>query len=261
VIPNTGPQGLSAARNSGIVAARGDVVVFLDDDAVPAPGWLAGLLAPYQRPQVLGVGGTARPAFERGRPAFLAPEYDWVVGCTYRGLPEQRAQVRNVIGANMSFRREAFALTGGFRTGLGRVGTLPLGCEETELCIRLRRCRPEAEIVFEPAAVVDHIVPRARGTWAYFVRRCWSEGRSKAVVAQHAGADRALASERAHLARALPRGIARAAAGTVTGDDPAGVLKAASSVIGVAIAAAGYARERGTHRPGAGLALPAMEAA
>ena len=67
----------------------------------------------------------------------------------------------NLIGANMSFWREVFEHVGGFTEGLGRLGTRPLGCEETELAIRIRQRRPEARLLHEPTAVVHHHVPTA----------------------------------------------------------------------------------------------------
>jgi hypothetical protein len=115
--------------------------------------------------------------------------------------------VRNFIGANMSFRRSALATAGGFRTDLGRVGTRPLGCEETELCLRLTASRPEAVLLHQPDAVVRHHVPPQRGTWHYYLTRCYGEGLSKAAVTARTGAHRALASERAYLRRTVPRAV------------------------------------------------------
>jgi len=130
-----------------------------------------------------------------------------VVGCSYRGLPAQRAQVRNFIGANMSLRRGAVQSAGGFRTDLGRIGKRPLGCEETELCIRVGRSRPEARLLHEPDAQVHHRVPAARTRWSYFRARCYAEGLSKAAVARHCGTDSTLSSERRYLSSTIPTGL------------------------------------------------------
>src|SRR4051794_10636657 len=57
------PRGLSGARNCGVAAAQGDVVAFLDDDAVAAPDWLERLLGPYGDRRVMGVGGAIEPVW------------------------------------------------------------------------------------------------------------------------------------------------------------------------------------------------------
>ena len=122
-VENQEPKGLSGARNCGIAAATGAVIAFLDDDGVAAPDWLEHLLRAYANPEVMGVGGTVEPLWIGGRPPWFPAEFDWVVGCTYQGLPKVTAPVRNLIGCNMSFRREVFEGVGGFRSGIGRVGT------------------------------------------------------------------------------------------------------------------------------------------
>ena len=174
IVRNTGPRGLSGARNTGVGLADSDVVAFLDDDAEAAPDWLERIMALYDDPEVLAVGGRVEPVWEAGRPRYFGEELDWIVGCSHRGLPRVASEVRNVIGANMSFRLDVVRQAGGFNLALGRRGSVPLGCEETEICIRSKMGSPGCRIVYEPAALVRHHVPAYRGTVRYMLARSWS---------------------------------------------------------------------------------------
>lgn len=166
VVQSEGPPGLSGARNTGVGLAEGDIVAFLDDDAVAMPNWLERLLVLYDDPDVLAVGGRVEPVWDRGRPGYFGEELDWIVGCSHRGMPTVASEVRNLIGANMSFRLDVLRQVGGFNIALGRQGNLPLGCEETEICIRSTMGTPGSRIVYEPAALVRHHVPEERGLYA-----------------------------------------------------------------------------------------------
>jgi GT2 family glycosyltransferase len=209
VVANAHGRGLSGARNTGVEVSTAEVVAFLDDDARARPGWLAGLTGPFADPAVMGAGGSVQPAWSGAAPSWLPPAFWWAVGCSYEGLPTEVAQIRNPVGASMAFRRDCLVQIGGFTERLGRVGRNTLGCEETELCIRASQRWPERRHVYVPAAVVDHRVPEVRARWDYFVRRCYSEGLSKAVVSTMVGAGDGLRAERSHAARVLPRTIGR----------------------------------------------------
>jgi glucosyl-dolichyl phosphate glucuronosyltransferase len=252
LVENAEEQGLSGARNSGVRAAAGDVVAFLDDDATTAPDWLEHLTSAYLDERVIGAGGSVEPVWPNTRPATMPPEFDWVLGCTYRGLPTCPGPVRNMIGANMSLRRELIEDVGGFRNGIGRNGSRPLGCEETEICIRARQRRPDAIILYEPRARVYHRVPSERMSWRYFGRRCYAEGLSKAAVVAYAGSADGLASERSYTLRTLPSGVLRGVADTLSRRDIAGVARAFVIVAGLLMTTIGYAvgrvRERSDSR-------------
>ena len=128
---------------------------------------------------------------------------------------------------------------GGFESGIGRVGTRPVGCEETDFCIRASRAIPSGRIVYDPSAKVVHRVPRHRAGWRYFRARCYAEGLSKAAVAHRVGAGAGLASERSHALRQLPRAVFRGIGDALTGD-LFGLVRAVAVVAGLVIATTGF---------------------
>jgi GT2 family glycosyltransferase len=210
VIENREARGLSGARNSGIAAAQGAIIAFMDEDATADPHWLETLASGYTDERVMGVGGEIVPMWSTVRPDWFPEEFDWVVGCTYRGMPTSPAPVRNLIGCNMSFRREISDVNGGFRDGIGRIGSKPVGCEETEYCIRASQRFPQKHFLYHPAAKVYHYVPENRGTWGYFRSRCYAEGQSKALIGRYVGRGSGLSTETSYATRTLPLGVLRA---------------------------------------------------
>ena len=249
IVENANTQGLSNARNTGIAATKADLLAFLDDDAVAHEDWLKKLYEAVMRPNVVGVGGYVVPHWMDTELRWLPQEFYWVVGCTHRGVPMEIAEIRNPVGASMLIRRKVFDTVGLFNSDMGRVGTLPVGCEETELCIRARQHMAGAKILYVPDAVVEHKVPAKRANWQYFMSRCYSEGLSKAAVSSLVGSKDGLSAERVHAFKTLPRAFFRAMGDTVLRGDPYGVARAAAIVIGLFITALGYARARASQKP------------
>lgn len=209
VVANGHTKGLSGAKNTALDHATQPIVTVLDDDAVADPTWIATLVAHFADPAVVAVGSAVDANWEHDRPLWFAGEFDWTLGCSYIGLPEDVTDVRNVFGGAMAMRRVAAVKAGGFLAELGRTANRALGCEETEFCIRLQRDNPGSRIVFDPSTRVKHFVPDHRARWSYFIRRCYGEGVSKVAVARYVGRSAGLASERRYLTRTIPSGVAR----------------------------------------------------
>ena len=234
VVENSQQAGLAGARNSGAIATSAAIVAFLDDDARADADWIEQLAQPYKRPSVLGVGGRIDPDWQVARPRWFPEEFNWVVGCSYRGLPSDPAAVRNMIGANMSVRREVFDALGGFRADLGRL-------EETDFCIRGQARFPEGVWLYWPSAAVSHSVTPERATWAFFRARCYNEGVAKASMVAGTSRRAGLQSERRYVRSVLPSGVVRECMRGLRGD-LGGPARAFAIMIGLERTTAGYAR-------------------
>ncbi|MGH3321237.1 MAG: glycosyltransferase family 2 protein [Streptosporangiaceae bacterium] len=252
-LANDGVRGASAARNEGARAATGELLAFLDDDAVARPGWLEHLTDPYENLAVIGVGGGLEPLWLRGRPYWFPEEFGWVVGVSYRGLPRTGGPVRNVWTTNMSVRRVVFDAAGGFREGFGKTGSRSAP-EDTDFCLRARRAWPGSIWLHEPTAVAAHKVPPSRSNLRFFLTRCYVEGRGKAELARLVGHQEGMSTERTH-ARTLPAAAARELGDALLGRSGA-YARAATIVAGLAAASAGFAAESVRTR-GAGIPRPA----
>lgn len=241
VVANESTKGLSGARNTGVALSSCDIVAFLDDDAYGDATWLEELISPMSDPAVAGTGGFVLPHWEGESAAWFPETFYWILGCSFAGLPTSNAPIRNPIGANMAIRRRVFTSVGGFTSGLGRIGVTPLGCEETELCIRYTAQFPEERFMLARAAVVHHRVPASRLTWHYFWTRCWAEGLSKAAVASLVGSSAGLAAERKHVLGALPRELRQSLA-LLSRQPRVALTRSALIVAGTCLAIAGVVR-------------------
>ena len=121
----------------------------------------------------------------------------------------------------------------------GRVGTIPVGCEETEICIRARQKWPEGSFVFEPRASVLHNVPEKRKKFAYFRSRCYGEGISKALISRFVGQKDGTQSEWAYTLNVLPRGVLKGLGDLLRGDF-AGLQRALAIIAGLLITTSGF---------------------
>ena len=176
----------------------------------------------------MGAGGALIPRWTNGVPRWLPTEFYWVFGCSYTGLPEELAPVRNPIGANMAVRKKTLEEIGGFREA--GAGEEPRAIRSRGVVRALATSPTTPTSRFESSsagpsrsgstsrrAKVHHTVTGERASLSYFLRRSFEEGAGKARLAGFVGSQDGLSSERRHLAVVLPRGIARASVSSSTG--------------------------------------------
>lgn len=178
---NESNQGLSQSRNTGVNISTGEIIAFLDDDAVAEETWIEELVRTYRRRDALAAGGKMVPQWIAGKPHYLPAEFYWLVGVTHRGFPTEECEVRNTFGSNISFKRRVFQSIGGFDADLGRHGGRQIQGEETEFAARMYAAFGE-RVWYNPAAVVEHKVFQYRTDPIWLTKRAFWQGYSKRVL-------------------------------------------------------------------------------
>jgi GT2 family glycosyltransferase len=178
-------QGLSRARNTGVAATSGEILVFIDDDALPDAGWLAAHSSGFADERIGAVGGPIRLDFDgHARPSWLTGAFEQLLGAYDLGpdrIDYGDAAHHTPSGGNMSFRRRALAEVGLFDVDLGRRGDTFLAGEEYELAHRLFRAGWRAR--HEPHASVAHVISADRLEIGYFRRRLRTNVTTGAMLA------------------------------------------------------------------------------
>lgn len=180
--------GLSAARNLGIKEAIGDIIAFVDDDALLFPDWAEEMVKTYQDNSIIGVTGPATLIWEdKDSEKWFPDEFTWIVGGTsWMGQNcEDIIDVRNVGGMNYSFRRWCFENYGLHNPQFGQwIGEKAdwnkLTGEEVELSLRMRQSG--GRIVFNPKLQVYHKVLRHKRNLSYLAKRSYSFGYTRHLI-------------------------------------------------------------------------------
>ena len=166
--------GKSAAVNTALQQAQGDLIAFTDDDTLPEPLWLAQLAAAFDDPAIDFVAGRILPRWEAPAPPWMSPSLYGVLAIADGGESPLRIQAGGhehpmTVGANMAVRMSVIRYLGGLRCDLGKLeGTLRTG-EDHEFFLRM--IHGGCVGVYVPSAIVRHFVPRARLRREYF--RAW----------------------------------------------------------------------------------------
>ena len=178
---NDDNRGISYSRTKGAELASGDVVAFLDDDAIAAPDWIEELVGVYESTDAVAVGGRLAPEWLVDEPDFLPSEYHWLIGVTPRGFADHMEEVRNTYGSNISFRRDVFLEVGGFDENTGLKADSKVQAHEAPVCLRVREKTGKGVVYNENAVVYHKIFDYRTDPW-WLVERAFWQGYSKRVM-------------------------------------------------------------------------------
>ncbi len=174
-------NGLAYARNTALLAASGEIAVFLDDDALADPYLLERLWQAYQETDADAIGPRVELRWEAPRPHWLADDMLDMLG--HFAPPGARAK----LDAPTSFSSSCFSVkigalraTGHFSPFLSKRDNLPASAEAQDMCQRLYAAG--YALWYEPAALAFHRVPAARLTRAFVLGRAYWKGRSEVMA-------------------------------------------------------------------------------
>lgn len=175
-------QGLSYARNRGVEESKGNILVFVDDDATAFANYLSSIDSFFNsHPNVSACGGPIEPVYEIDKPKWLSHYTEQLIGgALYEGdkiKPFKNGKYPG--GGNSAFRKEVFEKYGLFNVELGRKGSGLIGAEEKDLYDRLTKGKEE--FYYLPQMGIYHYIPEKKLTESHFKELTYSIGKSERI--------------------------------------------------------------------------------
>jgi len=175
--------GLHIGRHRGAKEARGEILVFCDDDIIAESTWLEGIYESFQDPEVMLVGGKIMPLYEGEVPDWLdsfwaVNEYGRTLG--YLSLLDFGDEVKEVpayyvYGCNFSIRKDVLFELGGFNPDSFHQDLIRFR-GDGESALSLKIMERGYKTMYNPKASVKHCIPKERLTVEYFCKRSFNQG-------------------------------------------------------------------------------------
>ena len=173
-------QGLSAARNKGIKEAKGDIIIYVDDDALVDSDYIRIYAEHFAtHPDTMAAGGPIEPLYETQEPSWMSPYTKALLTAwmNYGDKVREYPKGRYPGGGNAAYRKEVFDRVGLFNTELGRKGNLLLASEEKDIFDKMKVLG--MKVLYLPTPVLHHCIPQAKLEEGYFNRLTLQIGRSE----------------------------------------------------------------------------------
>ncbi len=176
--------GSNFARNTGAFHAKGNILVFIDDDAFADPSWLYWLSQAFlENDDILVVNGKIELEWEKPKPAWIPQKYESYLGCnSHLGSNKRDIKISEpVFEGNLAIRRNEFFLAKGFDIQYGMVASKIGANDGTRLIDQLHRL---GKVIYQPEAIVYHFVPVSKTQPSYFLKRGFYQGIGDAKITQ-----------------------------------------------------------------------------
>ena len=173
-------QGLSAARNKGIKEAEGDIIIYVDDDALVDTDYIRIYAEHFAaHPETMAAGGPIEPLYETEEPKWMSPYTKALLTAwmNYGDKVREYPNGRYPGGGNAAYRKVVLDHVGLFNTELGRKGSLLLASEEKDIFDKMKA--QGIQVLYLPTPVLHHIIPQAKLEEDYFNRLTLQIGRSE----------------------------------------------------------------------------------
>ncbi|MCX6257337.1 MAG: glycosyltransferase [Bacteroidia bacterium] len=169
-------QGLSFARNRGIAESKGDLIAFIDDDAVAETSYVRNIIKAFAlHPECDAVGGKVLPVYPgNAEPPWMSKYIEGVVSkVDYGNEASEFFRKKYPVGCNMIFRKEIFAELGGFNEDL------KFRSDDKFIFLKLREHRKR--ILYSPDIVVHHVIDASRLTFEFIRKLCHQIGGTERI--------------------------------------------------------------------------------